>query len=212
MTTHAVADLIRDIRITLDENSVQNEYLAVADDNMELDDIIRSKLSDAVRSVEEAAPLWMLEGKPHVPSVVNTNSDGSGDVSLPADFLRLVSFLLDDWSVEVNFMVEYGSDEAMKQKNKYIRGNPKRPICVSSFDATGARVLEFYSTTKANAAISKFLYVPIPVIDGDSISFSTILYKSVVNMCAGLTEIARGNQAAADVLFKIAESYYRANE
>lgn len=44
------------VRITLDENRIEQEYIVSEDNNMELNEIIREKLLDAVRSVERIAP------------------------------------------------------------------------------------------------------------------------------------------------------------
>ena len=44
-----VEDLVTSVRITLDENRIEQEYIVSEDNNMELNEIIREKLLDAVR-------------------------------------------------------------------------------------------------------------------------------------------------------------------
>ena len=56
-----VEDLVTSVRITLDENRIEQEYIVSEDNNMELNEIIREKLLDAVRSVERIAPVQMLD-------------------------------------------------------------------------------------------------------------------------------------------------------
>ena len=59
-----VEDLVTSVRITLDENRIEQEYIVSEDNNMELNEIIREKLLDAVRSVERIAPVQMLDSVP----------------------------------------------------------------------------------------------------------------------------------------------------
>ena len=61
-----VEDLVTSVRITLDENRIEQEYIVSEDNNMELNEIIREKLLDAVRSVERIAPVQMLDSVPLV--------------------------------------------------------------------------------------------------------------------------------------------------
>ena len=56
-----VEDLVTSVRITLDENRIEQEYIVSEDNNMELNEIIREKLLYAVRSVERIAPVQMLD-------------------------------------------------------------------------------------------------------------------------------------------------------
>lgn len=57
----SVEELVKEIRITIDENRAESSYLKSETDNMELNEIIRSKLLDAVRAVSEEAPISMLD-------------------------------------------------------------------------------------------------------------------------------------------------------
>lgn len=75
-----VEDLVTSVRITLDENRIEQEYIVSEDNNMELNEIIREKLLDAVRSVERIAPVQMLDSVPLViPEAAQyCDTDGSG--------------------------------------------------------------------------------------------------------------------------------------
>ena len=58
-----VEELVEAVRVTLDENQVESEYLATGTDNMELDELIRAKLAVAVRSVIEMCPSQLLDAE-----------------------------------------------------------------------------------------------------------------------------------------------------
>ena len=47
---YAVTDIVKDVRITLDQNQVES-ILAADDDTLELDDIIRKKITEAALSI-----------------------------------------------------------------------------------------------------------------------------------------------------------------
>ena len=211
----AVADFVKSVRITLDENQTENEYLATSTDNMELDEIIRAKAVDAVRSVVSEAPLWMVEGEDMdiQPSWIHDNQDGSGYIKLPDDFLRLVALKMSGWKIGVNQAVKEGTQKALQQTNPFVRGTPAKPVCVEGHDADGNLVLEFYSVpTGQTAMVEKALYVRNPAIvtvsGVDYIDIPYLLHTSSINHCAGLTELVRGNADAAKNFFEVSKSYF----
>ena len=95
-----IEELVEAVRVTLDENQVESEYLATGTDNMELDEIIRAKLVYAVRSILEMCPVGMMEAEEmDLPDTAQLpTDDGSGSIVLPEDFLRLVNFKLKSWN------------------------------------------------------------------------------------------------------------------
>ena len=53
---------MRDVRIALDQNNTSEQLLADGDiDTLSLDEIVRSKILEAVRRVHTEAPPYMLE-------------------------------------------------------------------------------------------------------------------------------------------------------
>ena len=99
-----VDNLINEVRITLDENAPQSSYLYESSDNIELDDIIRSKVVDAVRLALEDAPLSFLEPKEVTSPTIEGNDDGSGKITIPEDFLRLAGLKLNGWNRGVSIV------------------------------------------------------------------------------------------------------------
>ena len=79
----AVDELIKEVRIALDENASQTEYIKTNADNLELDDIIKAKLPEAARDVTETADVELLE--PETMKTELTRTDGGGKLSVPED-------------------------------------------------------------------------------------------------------------------------------
>lgn len=209
-----VDDLIKEVRVTLDENRQESSYLKGGLDNMELNEIIRSKLIDAARSILEVCPLNMLEPKEFVAFEDKQikNDDGSGYVVLPDDFLRLSQFKLNSWNRSVVNAAEEGSAISYMQRNLFTRGTPVKPVCVFAHNASGKRIMEYYTAGKLNDTydhnVEKALYVQLPSISADNkLGISASLRFHIVNYCAGLVEVSRNNLPQADVFFKIANNF-----
>lgn len=161
------------VRVALDQNNVSTQLFATKDvDTLSLDELIESKLADAIRDVELDAPLYLL-GKgtvfPDDNQIVTWESAqgyGPGSVPLPDDFLRLVCFKMSDWDHPVHTPI-YESDPLYAvQRSRFggVRGNPQKPVCAIVNRSTGM-VLEFYSCAQdANASISMASYISIPTV------------------------------------------------
>ena len=194
-----VGDLLAEVRLTLDENQKESAYLESGTDNMELDEIIRAKLPDAVKAIHSACPAGMLEPLPmDIPEAAQyKGTDGSGYVVLPPDFLRLVHFKLVSWNRGCSVAHEEGSRTALMQRNPFTRGTPLKPVCVFSHDLNGNRVLRYYTSDGGNHKIDISLYVPVPQIKTvggvETLHVSELARVPIVNYCAGLVEASRGN-------------------
>lgn len=216
-----VADLVKEVRVTLDENRVETEYIQSDTDNMDLDEIIRSKIVDAVRAVSMSAPLHLLDAEPMIiPDAAQySQTDGSGYVVLPPDFFRLILFKMRSWRVPVYVAVDDTSDVANQQKSLFTRGTPLRPICVLSRDIAGNRTLEYYSVGYTNNGeynrrdhrLERALYLRYPEIvvenEEEHIDFGKKLREAIINYCAALTLVSRGNAQAAESFFNLSKSY-----
>lgn len=215
----SVEELVKEIRITIDENRAESFYLKSETDNMELNEIIRSKLLDAVRAVSEEAPVSMLDAMPmDIPEAAQyMQTDGSGYVVLPPDFLRLVYFKMCSWRTGVYEAADENSDVAMMQLNPFTRGTPLKPVCVLSHDLSGNRTLEYYTAGYLNNGnyyrrdhrIDRALYLPIPSVENGTVSFGRLLRPAIVNYCAGLTLLSRKEAELAEVFFNLAKSSFK---
>lgn len=213
-----INDLVEEVRITIDQNRKDGSYLESDTDNMELNEIIRTKLVDSARFILESAPIDMVEpAKMEIPQAAQyMQTDGSGYIVLPPDFLRLIYFKMLSWNKGVTNVAEEGSNIALMQHCLFTRGTPLKPICVLSHDMSGNRILEYYTVgfnteskcKQRDHRIDRALYIQKPQIVSESgkdiLMIPSLLRFSIVNYCAGLTEISRSNINEGKAFLEIA--------
>lgn len=204
-----VENIARDVRVCIDQNMNSDALVAIGDiDTLSLNEIIRSKILEAVRRVHLEAPYYLLEGGHNFGDAVYWKELESGWVLLPEDFLRLVVFEMDDWEQAVYTAISTDDPEYEKQRSRFkgIRGTSQKPVCAIAVRPEGL-VLEFYSCKSNSAQVSRAVYLPRPVIDeDDGVDVSERCYPAVVYTAAGLTLMACGEAEKATVLFEMAKN------
>lgn len=169
-----VSDIIRDVRVAIDNNdtSLEMPNNLIDIDTLTLEQIIESKVADAARVVESTAPFYLLDSGKAFGDSIGWDGEagyGSGHIHLPDDFLRLVTFQMSDWSYPVSEAITEEDEEYAMQRSRYagIKGSPQKPVVAVVQQPIGL-VLEFYSCYSGeNAYIKRARYIPIPrVIDG----------------------------------------------
>ena len=180
---YKVADIIRDVRIAMDTNDIDASLLADKDtDTLQLDDIIRSVIVDAVKTIEIIAPAQLVDSGHNFGDQIYWMNNGSGQVLLPLDFMRLVVFKMSDWERPVYTAIMETSDKYALQHSRFkgVRGNTQKPVCAIVKKPEG-NVLEFFACNNESATITQAVYLPFPYIDGeDGIEISERCYKAVV--------------------------------
>ena len=201
---------MQDVRICLDQNMESDALIESGDiDTLALDEIIKSKILEAIQRVHRDAPNYLLEGGHNFGDAVYWRELESGWVLLPKDFLRLVVFEMDDWEQAVYQAISTDDPEYEKQHSRFkgIRGTAQRPVCAIGIRPEG-RVLEFYSCKSTDAKVSRAIYIPYPKIDEDGgVDISERCYTAVVYTAAGLTLISCGESERATVLTDMAKTY-----
>ena len=204
--------IMEDVRICLDQNMTSDALLEIGDiDTLALDDIIRSKILEAVQRVHMDAPNYLLEGGHNFGDAVYWGELESGWVLLPADFMRLVVFEMDDWETAVYQAISTDDPEYEKQRSRFkgIRGTAQRPVCAIAIRPEG-RVLEFYSCKSDEAQVSRAMYLPYPAIDSDGgIDISERCYRAVVYTAAGLTLVSCGEVEKGNALSELAQTFLK---
>lgn len=170
---YPVDQLIKAAKVAIDENVSSEPLAALGDlDTLTMDEIIRSKIEDAARLVEEGAAHHLLDaGKPFGASVEWESQEGygAGKVNLPSDFMRLVTFRMSDWYRPVTEAITEEHPLYLQQSSRYagVRGNPERPVVAIAHGAVG-QVLEFYSCQAGpGVCVRTARYLPLPVIKTD---------------------------------------------
>lgn len=209
---YQVNNIVTEIRVALDQNMSSAALTALSDvDTLSLEEIVRSKVVDAVRQVELIAPLWQLgRGIPFGASIAwdNVEGIGSGYVLLPPDFMRLLSFQMTDWVQPVFETIEPGSPKYQLQSSRFpgLRGNPQSPV-VALVNRSIGRVLEFYSCTGGEGtAIKQANYLPEPRIVEDKIYIPYKVKDAVVYYAAYLVALATEQVEQAKALLAVSQS------
>lgn len=201
---YQLTEVMRDVRIALDQNNTSDQLLREGDvDTLGLDEIVRSKILEAVRRVHTEAPPYMLEGGHNFGENLYWSDLNSGWVLLPDDFMRLIVFRMSDWSRPVYTAISTDDPEYERQSSRFkgIRGTAQKPVCVIAIRPEG-RVLEYYSCKSDDAQVVQGVYMPLPYVDkNDGIDISSRCYTAVVYMAAALvsTTLGEGDKASAFV-------------
>lgn len=209
---YQIDKIMQDVRICIDQNKTSDALLDSGDiDTLALDDIIRSKIVEAVERVHLSAPNHLLECGHNFGDAVYWGDMESGWVLLPDDFMRLVVFEMDDWEQAVYQAISTDDAEYEKQHSRFkgLRGTSQRPVCALAIRPEG-RVLEFYSCKSEAAQVSRAIYIPYPAIDDDGgVDVSERCYKAVVYTAAGLTLITCGEVDKGNNLSEMAQTFLK---
>ena len=206
---YQIAEVMRDVRIAMDQNNTSYQLLADGDiDTLSLDDIVRSKIPEAVRRVHTAAPTYMLESGHYFGDELYWADKNSGWVLLPDDFLRLIVFRMSDWERAVYTAISTDDPDYEKQSGRFagIRGTAQKPVCAIAIRPEG-RVLEFYSSKSTEAKVAQGTYIPLPCIDEcGGIDISPRCYRAVVYMAAALVSTTSGEADKASAFAELSKS------
>lgn len=204
---YAVADILKDVRITLDQNQVES-ILAADDDTLELDDIIRKKITEAAMRILREAPLRMIDGTIALPEPVTIeDADDEAQVSirsvirLPDDYLRLAIVRMSDWKTPLRVAILDTSDIYQTVTSEFdgIRPNEYRPLAVETEDVDGP-ILELWGSGDAEATLEQGRYIGQPRVRDGVLNFPKLLYPAIVNMTAALTAQAYKDNAAQSLM------------
>lgn len=209
MTVYPLDDIAKDVRIALDQNMTSDALAEIGDvDTLALNDIIKSKIVEAVKRIHSEAPAHLLDGGYNFGDAVYWKEYESGWVLLPENFMRFVVFEMDDWERAVFHAINTDDPEYEKQSSRFkgIRGTAQRPVCVISIRPEG-RVLEFYSCKSTNAKVSRAVYLPYPRVDKyGAIKICKRCYDAVVYTTAALVLTTFGDADKSAALSELAKS------
>ena len=204
-----IHDVMRDVRVCLDQNMTSEPLLQTDDINtLSLDDIVRSKILEAVVRVHTNAPTYLLEQGHNFGDAIYWGDLESGWVLLPQDFMRLIVFEMSDWEKAVFTAISTTDPEyaLQRQRIKALRGTAQKPVCAITIRPEG-RALEFYSCKSEKAYVSRATYLPYPHIDeDDGIDICERCYTAVVYTVAALVLTTYGEADKAAALNELAKT------
>ena len=209
---YSVETLIEQAKVCLDENVSSEALTGIQDtDTLKLDEIIESKVVDAVRLVESNAAHHLLgKGKALADSDTKITWE---DQSKPGecaghfkvkdnDFLRLVIFRMSDWYTPVTETISEQDPEYLLQSSRLagVRGNPQRPV-VAVVHGTDGQEVEFFSCRAGEGVrIAQARYIPEPSVKDGKVDISPLLHRAVVYRIAAMTAMTIGATDAAAMM------------
>lgn len=212
MKVYPLDKITKDVRVALDQNMSSAALIEIGDvDTLSLDEIIRSKILDAVRRIHSDAPPHLIDGGYNFGDAVYWNDDGrenSGWVLLPEDFMRFVVFMMDDWERPAFSAIDVNNPLYARQSSRFkgIRGTPQKPVCAVSVRPEG-RVLEFFSCNSEEAHVSRAVYLPYPKIDKyGAVEICSRCYDAIVYTVAALTLMTYGDPDKGNLFNELAKS------
>lgn len=209
MAVYILDDIAKDVRIALDQNMISDALTELGDvDTLSIDEIIRSKVCEAVKRVHSDAPAHLLDGGHNFGDAIYWMDMECGWVLLPEDFMRFVVFEMDDWERPVFTCINTDDKEYALQRSRFkgIRGTCQRPVCAISIRPEG-RVLEFYSCRSTDALVSRAVYLPYPKVDCDGgIEICERCYNAVIYTIASLVLTTFGDMEKSSSFAELAKS------
>lgn len=209
MKVYQLDKIAKDVRIALDRNMVSEALLSREDvDTLSLEEIIQSKVCEAVKRVHGDAPVYLLDGGYNFGSSIYWADKESGWILLPDNFMRFIVFEMSDWERPVFYPITIEDAEYKLQRSRFkgLRGTYQKPVCAISVRPEG-RVLEFYSCKSQNATVSRAVYLPYPIIDDNGgVEICEKCYEAVVYTIASLVLTTLGENDKANIFNDLAKS------
>lgn len=126
-------------------------------------DYVDEQLPIAANEVLLSAPLHKLYATAMSSPTSSSNSDGTGVITLPQDFLRLHTLKMQEWSVPLHIAISVDHPLYRHQLNKYTRGHKDKPVAVlnhiiQSLPKVEYNLLTYYSVEKDHT-VEKLWYI-----------------------------------------------------
>lgn len=177
------SELINRVKVRIDEICASGDVIVEVDveNSKPFDSIIDEVLDESALELLLKAPFYRLHiSTANLTASANEGDSKIGSISLPNDFVRLVSLQMKEWHRPVTTLAIQGDPVAKRQSNKYLRGGVARPIAVLRKTANGYE-LDYYSV-KESHDIKEFLYIKR---DSAEDVANTELLDALCWICAG---------------------------
>lgn len=154
MLKQSLESIVADVRVCIDENASNESEFLFGSDDRELDNIIKSKVEDAIRYALRNANLSFLE-----PTIANpdlTFVEGSvrfATCELSDDFLRFVSVKSEGWAHHVSEPILSTDRAYASLKNPIMTGYPDNPKAAIMLNGEKMS-LELYGVPQDNVKVT----------------------------------------------------------
>ncbi|MCH5234903.1 MAG: hypothetical protein J1E16_06385 [Muribaculaceae bacterium] len=134
-----------------------------------------------IRLIKEAKTEELTDGK-RLDNNVVIDSQGTGTLEIPRDFLRVVYLKMSDWKRPVTEVTSVSDPAFARQSSPWngIRGTPERPVVTEVIGSDGSRRLRLHSSAP-DATLETGIYIPLPTVSAsDIIEIPARLYPAVI--------------------------------
>lgn len=201
MTEKSVDTIVSDVRVCLDEIGLNEAELIGGTDTDDMNEVIESKIADAIRYVYLNADLAFIT--PSVKSArVTSDNKGVVRITLDEDFLRLCFARLADWEFTVTEAIAHTDKRYAALKNPITTGYPDNPKA-AIVESNGKKLELYSSNTKGGDVEYTYGYIANPIVEIDKYDIDERVYRAVVYQTAGLT-LQAFKDAHADSMFNMA--------
>ena len=168
-----VEELIKKVRITMDENSSSSRLAAIKDiDSLQLDDLIRESIVAGVKYVHSNADVTELtDDVTEDGSLSSVEEETIGTekyiqyIDCPSDFHVLSSIKMSRWKKPVRILSSLNNvNEDMELCPYYGIGSDKESPAVYLTERNSKRVFMACSCEEAGSVLETFRYLPLPSI------------------------------------------------
>lgn len=204
MTHLSEVEIVSLVRRTLNEAQINESEFYSGADETEIDNLIKSRILEALQFVNSTADSSILEPDKVDTSVSSTRKVGDWicGIVLTPDFLRVRSIRVEGWTKALTEVI-YDDDAAYQmQSDPLACGTPDNPIAYASEDLAGMKTIELYTLPSADSRIRvEYMVVPSKVSDTDGgIDVSDRVKDSYVYYLSFLVLTVLNDQHADDFL------------
>lgn len=190
MLKKSAEEIVRDVRICMDEAaSNESEFLSTTDQE-ELDVLIASKMSDAYKVIHLSASPQLLTSKIEEMTSASDNM-GVVRVDVPKTVLRVLGVTINGWSRYVSEFILWTDRAYAELKNPITTGTMDNPkVAILEKDADNY-TLELYSSDKDEATVVLYTipewgYNVSSEDETEKFEISEKVYSAIVYYIAGL--------------------------
>lgn len=198
-------ELIKKIALKMDEISSSDDVIVAVDssDNNPLYAQINGLLNESINDVLTKAPIFRIKDFVDLASSMQIAEGYTFDksrkvahISVPDDFIRIVSIVDDAFQRPIVDLAIDGDDVSKRQHNKFLVAKTAKPVAVLGRDDAGDRVITCYSYELTDTPAPSMSY--IKRFEGSKDLLSTIhidayLEDIITWVCAGRVFAAQGD-------------------
>ena len=211
MKNYAIEDITLSVKRLVGDGSVRGvEGFELPDYALTVDELVKRLCEASCEQVLLEAPISMLDkaadfsnsAVSYEPLSVYDPEKYAAVVTLPEDYLRLVSFKMESWQGRMPLQVAYGSTAYNRLRSRWNAGHGSvdRP-CISIVpSASNTQELEAYSCATGEA-VAQALYAPRPHLQGSSIAlFESLYLPSVYRIASNM--LATSGEASLSAYYE----------